>query len=67
MDKKFNFRGEHEIVLSGGSNRAHIRVYATSLGVTGEQNADLEAMFDALTATINDFVDENKENFEKNN
>ena len=65
MNKDFNFRGEHEIVLRGGDNRANIRLYACSLGVTGEQLTELEAMFDALSATIDGFIDENAENIEK--
>jgi hypothetical protein len=65
MEKKYNFKGEENITISRGDGRFRISLYATSLGISGEQKAELESMFDALTATVDAFIDENAENIGK--
>lgn len=65
MEKKYDFTRDENIIIKRGKKRLCISFSAISLGVSGEQKADLESMFTALTSTIEHFIDDNGKNFER--
>lgn len=65
MEKKYDFNRDGNITIKRGRKRLYMSLNVTSLGITGEQNAELESMFYALMATVDAFIDDNEKTIEK--